>query len=121
MKIYIRLVLKKIILLYSRRKKSCRMYKQSNTLICQSFESKKVYQTVFSAQEKAIEYIENQLNKKEQIQGTDVDKAARNYIISQGFGSFQHALGHGIGLEVHEPPRISPQSKYNLTEAMVFS
>ena len=38
----------------------------------------------------------------------DLDDAARNYIEQQGFGNeFIHTTGHGIGLEIHEPPSVS--------------
>ena len=37
-----------------------------------------------------------------------LDAIAREYIDSEGYGEFfVHALGHGVGLQVHEPPRIS--------------
>jgi Xaa-Pro aminopeptidase len=86
-----------------------------------STEQKKAYQTVLSAQEKAIEYIEKQLKTKQQINGADVDKVARDYIIEQGYASFAHGLGHGIGLEVHEAPHLRPPSVSNLDSGMVFS
>lgn len=38
-----------------------------------------------------------------------LDTIAREFLKSKGYGdSFIHGLGHGVGLEVHEPPRISP-------------
>lgn len=38
----------------------------------------------------------------------DVDRAARSLIESRGYGKlFPHGLGHGVGLEVHEPPRLT--------------
>lgn len=37
----------------------------------------------------------------------DVDQAARGWIAEQGFGEhFTHGLGHGVGLEIHESPRV---------------
>ncbi len=39
----------------------------------------------------------------------DVDGAARKYLTEHGYGeAFVHGCGHGIGMQVHEPPRISP-------------
>ncbi len=53
---------------------------------------------------------------------SDVDKAARDYIAKKGYGQyFGHALGHGVGLEVHERPVLSPNSTDILQEGMVFT
>jgi Xaa-Pro aminopeptidase len=78
---------------------------------------KHIYETVRIAQEKAIEYI--QANK--QAQAAEADKIARDYITQQGYPSFPHSLGHGIGLEVHESPSLSPYAKDQLIQGMVFS
>lgn len=44
----------------------------------------------------------------------DLDAAARGYITSKGYGEhFNHSLGHGIGLDVHEVPRIRSQGPYS--------
>ncbi len=41
--------------------------------------------------------------------GVDVDGAARQTLVRHGLGeAFGHGTGHGLGLEVHEEPRISP-------------
>ncbi|MBQ9420028.1 MAG: aminopeptidase P family protein, partial [Synergistaceae bacterium] len=46
------------------------------------------------------------------VWGSDVDAAARKIISDAGYGkNFLHGLGHGLGLEVHEAPRLSRTSK----------
>jgi len=52
--------------------------------------------------------------------GIEVDAVAREVIRKAGYGErFGHGLGHGIGLEVHEKPALSPQSKDTLAVGMV--
>jgi Xaa-Pro aminopeptidase len=42
------------------------------------------------------------------MRGRDADAVARDYIDRRGYGdAFGHSLGHGLGLEVHEAPRLS--------------
>lgn len=89
-------------------------------------QQKKIYQTVKEAQQKAFEFINQQIsraarNDKTTIVAKEVDEIARDYIISQGFPSIPHSLGHGIGIEVHEHPYLSVNSKEILKEGMVFS
>lgn len=99
-------------------------------------EDKNMHNTVKIAQEKAVGYIKNKLasngksrinsnqsNKSEiiNIQSSEVDKSARDYIVSQGYPDFPHSLGHGIGIDVHESPSLAPSSKDILAEGMVFS
>ncbi len=62
-----------------------------------------VYEVVREAQAAAIAAIEPGAAL------TDVDAAARSVIQEAGYGDqFRHGLGHGIGLEVHEGPRLGP-------------
>lgn len=85
-------------------------------------EQKKMYQTVLDAQQKAIDFLLRcHLASRWHLNAKEVDKVAREYITSKGYPTIPHSLGHGIGLEVHEAPRLSPSSKDELKEDMVFS
>jgi Xaa-Pro aminopeptidase len=56
------------------------------------------------------------------VKAKDIDKIARDYIDKKGFGKyFLHSLGHGVGIEVHESPILSPLSEDILEEGMVFT
>lgn len=56
------------------------------------------------------------------VHAYELDNAARTVITDAGYGEyFMHRLGHGMGVEVHEPPYISASSKAVLDENMVFS
>ena len=84
-------------------------------------EQKKVYQTVFNAQQKAIDSINHNLKNNLEINASSIDKVARDYILQLGYPNIPHSLGHGIGLQVHESPNLSPKSKDILKNSMVFS
>lgn len=65
-----------------------------------------IYQIVKRAQDKAFEAV------KPNAKASDVDFAARKAIVDAGYGdAFVHSLGHGVGLDIHEPPTLSPDSK----------
>ena len=52
----------------------------------------------------------------------DVDRAARSVIAEAGYGDrFVHRTGHGIGLEVHEPPYIVEGNETPLEPGMTIS
>ena len=54
--------------------------------------------------------------------GRDADALARDYIDRAGFGpQFGHSLGHGIGLEVHEAPRLARTAEGVLPEGAVVT
>lgn len=56
------------------------------------------------------------------IKAHEIDDAARNYIAEHGYGEmFLHRTGHGMGIEVHEPPYMNGSSQTVLEEGMVFS
>ncbi len=51
-----------------------------------------------------------------------LDAVARDYITAQGYGDyFGHGLGHGVGLEVHEYPAVSPRADALVEEGMVIT
>lgn len=57
-----------------------------------------------------------------QSSGQDVDRAAREVIEEAGFGQyFTHRTGHGLGLEVHEPPYMVEGNEVNLDPGNVFT
>lgn len=69
-------------------------------------EMKKVYNTVLSAQEHALENICDGMLCK------DADSLARDIIKNAGYGdNFGHSLGHGVGLYIHESPSLSQHAK----------
>ena len=56
------------------------------------------------------------------MKAADLDGIARNYIKERGYGEqFGHGLGHGVGLDVHELPRVAESSEEILRENTVFT
>lgn len=86
-----------------------------------SDEQKKIYRTVLAAQKKAIKFLKSSIINHKSINAYNVDKVARDYIISQGYTPMPHGLGHGIGKKVHERPKLSPKSKAFLKPGMTFT
>ncbi|MBN2427275.1 MAG: aminopeptidase P family protein [Deltaproteobacteria bacterium] len=75
-----------------------------------------VFDTVLAAHDRAIEKIRPGMSLRE------IDGFARQYIVDNGFGDyFGHGLGHGVGLEVHEYPVLSPRSEDVAVEGMVVT
>ena len=74
-----------------------------------------IHELVQTAQRRAIEHLRPGMPAREG------DALAREVIATRGFGeAFGHSLGHGLGLEVHEAPRLAPNSEAPLpTHAVV--
>lgn len=79
-------------------------------------EARKIYGIVLDAQRHAIEAAKSGMKTK------DLDAVARNHIKKHGYDKYyRHSLGHGIGLQIHEPPRISVLSKSSLSNGNVVT
>ncbi len=67
---------------------------------------REIYQIVREAQLRAIEAL------APGVRASDVDDIARGFIEKAGYGQyFGHGLGHGVGLDIHEAPSLSPRNK----------
>jgi Xaa-Pro dipeptidase len=81
-----------------------------------SKKQREVYELVRRANETAISRI------RPGVQLSEIDRTAREIIEQGGYGlQFTHRLGHGIGLDCHEPPDVSEASQQPLEAGMVFS
>lgn len=76
----------------------------------------KIYQVVLAAQQAAIDAIRPGAVME------DIDATARGVIEDAGYGRrFNHSLGHGVGLEIHELPRLAAEQKRLLKPGMVVT
>lgn len=74
------------------------------------------YQAVRTAQQAAAAAVTAGMT------GRDADRVARSSLEAGGYGeAFRHSLGHGIGLEVHEEPRLSPTATSPLPAGAVVT
>jgi len=100
----------------------CRLkgYNSDETVTCisgaVSSDQKRIFDAVYSAHMRALESLRDGVGARE------VDRMARQAIDKAGLGKyFLHGLGHGVGLEIHEPPYLSPRGRGILKEGMVFT
>jgi Xaa-Pro aminopeptidase len=79
-------------------------------------ELREAYDVVLAAQQAGLDAI------RAGESGVDVDAAARGVIEGSDFaGTFGHGLGHGLGLDVHEAPRLSTESPDTLAAGNVVT
>lgn len=84
----------------------------------QGEDEKKIITLVNAAQQHGLE------NARAGIECRELDKLVRDYIIAENkeWGKyFNHSLGHGVGIDIHEDPPLSPISSFTLKENMVVT
>ena len=92
---------------------------ETRTIFYKSMSGKKlkeIYEVVLESQVSAIDVIEPG------VKVSEVDARARKIIEDAGYGKyFIHSTGHGVGLEVHEKPRLSKNDESILDEGFVVT
>jgi len=79
-------------------------------------EIQKIYEIVKEAHLRAVEKV------KAGVPVREIDETARSVIKKYGYGDyFTHSTGHGVGIEIHEPPRVSEKSEEILQENTVIT
>jgi Xaa-Pro aminopeptidase len=79
-------------------------------------ELKKIHDVVRQAQQAGIDAV------RAGVTGAEVDTAARSVIEAAGYGdAFPHGLGHGVGLEIHEGPRLGRKIDHVLPAGAVVT
>lgn len=79
-------------------------------------EARSVYDSVLEAQLAAIDAV------RSGVESGTVDEAARSLLQRAGLGEeFVHSTGHGVGLEIHEGPRLATRQKAKLRSGMVLT
>lgn len=81
-----------------------------------SDEQREIYDIVLKAHLAGLDSV------KAGVSCFDVDKVCRDIIKSHGYGEFfGHGTGHGVGLEIHEEPRVSPKGNEILRSGMIIT
>ncbi len=79
-------------------------------------EERKTYEAVLEAQESAVNAV------AAGVSCAEVDEAARRVLRREGLAeAFTHSTGHGVGLEIHEPPRVGAGQTARLQPGMVVT
>ncbi len=74
------------------------------------------YQAVLEAQEAAVDAV------APGVSCAEVDEAARSILRREGLAeAFSHSTGHGVGLEIHEPPRVGAGQRTRLQPGMLIT
>jgi len=81
-----------------------------------SSDLRRIYDIVLAAHDAAIDQLRPGMGLRE------LDAVARELIAAEGYGDyFGHGLGHGVGLEIHEYPAVSPRARGLVEPGMVLT
>lgn len=88
----------------------------TRTVVCSTCtrDIENVYETVRNAQEATVRAV------KPGVEAQEIDRIANDLVLRSGMGEW-HRTGHGIGLDVHEPPYIVKGNESRLETGMTFS
>ena len=79
-------------------------------------EAKAIHDIVREAQQLGLD------SARPGMRGSELDALVRGYIAERGYGeAFGHSLGHGVGIEVHESPKLGSKSQDTLPAGSVFT
>lgn len=78
-------------------------------------EWKRAYETVRAAQQAALDYLRRGRS------GAAADRIARGVVKKAGFPAYPHSLGHGVGLDIHEAPRLTIKKDVPLKPGIVVT
>ncbi len=90
-------------------------------------EWKKTYEALKNSQQKAIDRLQSfsdisiYQKQRRKISGAELDRLVRDELAKSGYPPYPHSLGHAVGLEIHESPRLSIRRDEELKPGMVFS
>ncbi len=79
----------------------------------------KMYTATKEAQEVAIDYLKTHMQENFDVKKPHI--LANSHLKALGFSDIPHGLGHGVGLQVHEEPTLSPFSEQQLSPGMVVT
>jgi Xaa-Pro aminopeptidase len=81
----------------------------------QKDEVKKTYSILLEAQKKGLAAVQKDVDLK------TIDAVCREHIVKNGLPNFMHSTGHGVGLEVHENPKVSTRSEEKVKVNQIFT
>lgn len=83
----------------------------------------KIFNSVKQTVDQSFSLLEEKLNELIQspVTAQNLDKLARDFILQNGYDSVPHALGHGLGREVHQFPSINPRSSSKILPNMTLA
>lgn len=86
-----------------------------------SAQFQKIEKIVTNAYQQTLTHLQKR-SAKQTLTARDVDGIARNHVAREGFGDqFIHTTGHGLGIEIHEPPSLSWQNEAPIAPGMTIT